>query len=121
MPKNTRTSLSGAVAKAGGWTMQSIYDALMFEIEPELTSAMLPELDLLYKDETPQERKARAARYAQALRECAGRFSLLLGTWKDTLVGFKDGVIQSLKARVGAEEESAVKALESSFSKKDDA
>jgi hypothetical protein len=44
----------------------TLYDTLMAPIEKELTNAELPLLAERYKNETPEETKARAARYELA-------------------------------------------------------
>lgn len=42
------------------------YDLLMGEIEPDLTTALLPLLPEMYADETPQEHAKRMIRYEKA-------------------------------------------------------
>ncbi len=46
-----------------------IYDCFMAQIEPELTTSMLPHLKDLYANETPGQSKARQARYDAAYKE----------------------------------------------------
>ncbi len=43
-----------------------LYDVIMAQIEPELTSAAAPTLAALYADETDEEAADRAERYAEA-------------------------------------------------------
>ncbi len=43
-----------------------MYDRLMAEIEPDLTSANIGKLDALYARETPEEHTARLQQYAAA-------------------------------------------------------
>lgn len=43
-----------------------LYDAIMAEIEPELTSAVAPTLKQKYRHESAAEKAARLARYEQA-------------------------------------------------------
>lgn len=43
-----------------------LYDAIMAEIEPELTSTMAPTLKQRYRHETAPEKAARMARYEEA-------------------------------------------------------
>lgn len=47
-------------------TGQELYDKIMAEIEPELTSEGKKTIAEKYKDETPEERAARMLRYRQA-------------------------------------------------------
>ena len=55
-----------------------LYDRLMAEIEPELTSVMIPELSKRYAQETKEEAKAREERYKKA-------FALFLPMWQSFL------------------------------------
>ena len=45
---------------------EDIYDAIMGKIELELLTTSLPTLDEKYKNETPEQKKARMERYAKA-------------------------------------------------------
>lgn len=46
-------------------TGREVYDGLMSKINPELLTDNLPHLDEKYVDETPEQRKARYAKYQQ--------------------------------------------------------
>ena len=46
-----------------------LYDLLMAKIESDLTTTQLPHLDEKYKDETPNQAKARSERYEKAFAE----------------------------------------------------
>lgn len=45
---------------------EQVYDFLMSKIEPELTTAMLSLLAEKYKEETPEQKQERGARYEAA-------------------------------------------------------
>lgn len=60
-------------ATADPLSPQWIYDTLMEQIEPDLTSANIQRADELYPEETPDEKTARYERYELAfilLNEC---------------------------------------------------
>lgn len=43
-----------------------LYDSFMFKVEPDLVSAMVPELEGIYAGESEEDRRKRMARYADA-------------------------------------------------------
>jgi len=49
-------------------TAQELYDLWMSQIEPELVTANIDHVDERHAGETPEERKARYARYAEAFQ-----------------------------------------------------
>lgn len=80
--------------------MEEIYNIIMLEIEPELTTDMLPRLSELYPDETPQEWKVRQARYQRAFEIYEERFTELMQTWKEDIESARDHlVIAHLKSQ----------------------
>lgn len=52
------------------YTYDDLYNFVMFGLEPELMTAVIPHLDALYADETQEESTARLSRYQAALNEC---------------------------------------------------
>lgn len=64
---------------------ETFYNMLMWDIEPELTTDMLPELDLLYAEESPEDRMVRLAWYTEAFELLKERAKELKGECKDTL------------------------------------
>lgn len=54
---------------------KEVYDSIMQEIEPELTTENLDTLDEKYEGETKEESKARAERYKQAFVEYKKRYA----------------------------------------------
>lgn len=82
--------------------LRKLSDALMRGIEPELTSDMLPLLDAIYAEESPEERRARMERYADACTLFLDRFGEILQTWSADLRAVKEKAL-----REAAQEESA--------------
>lgn len=62
--------------------IEEIYNALMWQIEPELTTLVLPDLDVLYKSETPEERHARYEWYAIAFEQFLLKFKEFIGQYE---------------------------------------
>ncbi len=85
MAKSTNTNIDD---------VNGLYNAFMFEIEPELTTEILPELELLYFNESEQNRKSRYAWYAIALEIFADRYTSFLHTCKDYLLGISKSITQ---------------------------
>jgi len=106
MTKNPKQTSSG------DWTIKDFYDLIMFDIEPELTTYMIPDLEVIYKDETKEERKMRAERYAEAFAEFEHRFKLLMSLWKGEINYFKDDVLSKLKSSAKKEDLSKLKDIE---------
>jgi hypothetical protein len=81
-----------------------LYDALMAQIEPELTSVMLPRLDELYADETPEEKAARGDRYKKAFALFEERFGSLVATWRGELQTLKRSAVLGQIERATSED-----------------
>lgn len=92
-----------------------LYDTIMGEIEPELVSTVYPTLDEKYKNETPDEKAARQARYDKAFVEYERRFALYTNKWNGELRAFQTGVSRALEADDRAEDETIMSQLESAF------
>ena len=95
--------------------MEKLYDALMAEIEPDLTTKMIPLLDEIYETETEEERKERGERYADAFELFASRFSSIIEMWKEELLAFKEQALATLKEKTGKEEKKALEDIERSI------
>jgi hypothetical protein len=48
---------------------EDLYDWFMLQVEPELTTLVMPHLDALYAEETPEENTERTGRYAIAFKK----------------------------------------------------
>lgn len=62
---------------------EDLYDWFMLQVEPELTTLILPNLDELYSEETPEEHTKRAGKYAEAFT----KVEQMLGNFYSTLGG----------------------------------
>lgn len=69
--------------------LQELYNTLMYTIEPELMTDMLPMLDAIYKDETKENRAIRLAWYAEAFEMFAEHFSKFMGIWKHEIAAVR--------------------------------
>ena len=68
---------------------QELYDAIMVDIEPELTSQQLPTLLEKYKDETSDRKKTRKKRYDAAFKEYRKRYAAFSSESKQLLRSFQ--------------------------------
>lgn len=79
-------------------TMEEVYNLLMQQIEPELMTDMLPKLESLYPNETPQEWKQRQERYKKAFAVYEERFMQIMHQWKQDIVAARDALVSASKA-----------------------
>ncbi len=107
MPSNTNTPLKEL--------MKTLYEALMREVEPELTSDFKDDLDVVYADETPEEHRERVQGYVEAVQEVNRRFGILIDTWKSQLLAFKKAALEKANARQERDDEDATTSLIQQF------
>lgn len=86
------------------WSMQEIYDLLMFDIEPELMSDILPLLPELYKGEPAEQRAERMERYREAFTVFYQKFDMLLTLWQNELDVFRKEIFRSFEEKALAKE-----------------
>lgn len=84
-----------AAYDASATLARELYDAVMGEIEPELTTEMIPALEELHEDETPEQTKHRAKHYAWAFEQ----FFLLWNDVVEEVFGQLEQVKHALLAR----------------------
>ena len=96
-------------------SMETIYNILMMEIEPELTLDMIPFLDELYAGEPEDMRKERALPYALAFEEFGERFEKAMTIWKKQIVHLRDDAIAIAAKRMNKEESIILSDLEHSI------
>ncbi len=94
-----------------------LYDFIMATIEPDLVTAQIPALPEKYKDETPEQRKQRAARYEAAFALYKQRLEEYTAYWHRQFNGHKHEVIASLEADHRATDARALDALDLSISR----
>lgn len=104
-----------AKARTRSPIVEQLYDMLMYDIEPELMTSMIPELDRVYADEAKEEKKERAARYAKAIQTFNERLAKLLTLWKQELLAFREQAFASAKATLGREEQEKLSEIERSI------
>ncbi len=64
---------------------QQLYNLVMIDIEPDLTTDMLPLLEGTYSWETAEEKEGRMNWYREALEMCMERLSDFVDAWSDEL------------------------------------
>ena len=99
-----KTNTSNNKAPLSDWSVEELYDLLMYDIEPELISSMLPHLDQLYEGEMPDQHEVRMEHYRQSFLLFYERFDMLLTLWKDELEAFRKEVFRQFEEKVGTEE-----------------
>jgi hypothetical protein len=95
--------------------LQALYDMLMYDIEPELVTEMLPELPEIYANETEEEREERAERYARAFSLFSESLGDILALWKDELVAFRNQAFASFKEKSRQEDAEHLSDIEHSI------
>src|SRR3989338_10647154 len=81
------------------WSIEDLYNFLMEDIEPDLTTTMFAFLDEIYAGESSGERATRGAYYAQAMETCFQRMDTMLHLCKENVSAFKVDILQRLKAK----------------------
>lgn len=92
-----------------------IYDGIMAAIEPELTTAQVALLEEKYKDETPEQKKARSERYAKAMEEYIKRYVEFLHDQESQVRAFATRVLHFFEAKAAEADQEHVRSLEASF------
>lgn len=93
-----------------------LYDSIMGEIEPELTTANAARLEALVAKDTPEQRKARAARYTVAFAEYERRFAARQTKWDKDFAEFKRVSMRIVEEEVKKVEADGLSAIEQSMS-----
>ncbi len=89
-----------------GISFQDIYDILMYQIEPDLVTSVIPYLPEILEKESNEERSKLIARYKKALETFLDRFESLMEEWKESVQAIKRTIAKHL------EEESEEKTTE---------
>ncbi len=116
MPKTSTKKAGTKVKHAEADPMQDVYNTLMFQIEPELTSWVLPVLNTLYETETEEEKEERRGRYERAFEMYNQRFEELMNLWKSELHAFKKNAVSEYKVQEASREEKILQSLDQSLS-----
>lgn len=95
---------------------EEIYDSIMAQIEPELTTAQLPLLKEKYKSETPEQAKARAERYQKAFKTYDSIYQEFVIEVDTKAHEYRKSALQSAEREESAKEAASLSGLEAAFS-----
>ncbi len=93
-----------------------VYDAIMREIEPELTTALLSTLEQTYKNETPEQAETRSVRYRAALVEYEKRFNAYMLELEGQVRGFQKAASVYAEAQESGADQTKLDQLETALS-----
>ena len=91
---------------------EELYDYLMQQIEPELTSSQVHTLREKYKDESAQEKKQRSKRYKAAFATYDEVYKKYMEDLHDQVVAYKRNTMKSLEGKDREREEESMEQLE---------
>lgn len=92
-----------------------IYNSIMREIEPELTTDQVPLMKEKYQNETSEQKKTRGERYAKAMEEYERRYAAYLQEQDAKVRLFKIGAIHFVEDKAAENDQQKLLAIESSF------
>jgi len=92
-----------------------VYNGIMGTIEPELMTDQIPLMKEKYKDETPEQKKARGQRYAKAMEEYDRCYAQYLQEQDAKVRSFKIGAIHYVEERASQRDRKMMQPFESSF------
>lgn len=96
-------------------TGEELYDSIMSKIEPELVSSSLPTLNGKYKDETPDQEKARRDRYNKAFAAYDAEYATTMADLQAKVVQYRKDAFAKVEDQQRALEESELSSLEDSM------
>ncbi len=99
-----------------GLRENDLYNSIMREIEPDLTTDRIPLLKEKYKDEKPEDRKARAERYNVAFAEYQKRMASWTQGMTENIQAFQRKALSSTEEQSRVEEKKEMDDLESAIS-----
>lgn len=95
---------------------EEVYDSIMQNIEPELTTASIPTLEKKYANETEEERAQRTKRYQKAYAEYDKAYAEYERNLDRQVADYKKDAMKTAEKKSRAEEAELLKQLEQSFS-----
>jgi hypothetical protein len=95
---------------------EEVYDSIMAEIEPDLTHEQIPLLEEIYKDETPDEKEARSARYRQAFEEYDRRYATFELQLQANVRSFQIAAMKTAESSAHVQDEAGLAHIESTLS-----
>jgi len=100
-----------------GFTLADLYNVLMETIEPDLALYNIGALDEIYKDEAPEDRKARFERYKDSFKKCMEKMDEAIGLWKRELNVLKGDILSAIEKKSLKKDKDDISGLEQSISK----
>ncbi|PIR48989.1 hypothetical protein COU80_01085 [Candidatus Peregrinibacteria bacterium CG10_big_fil_rev_8_21_14_0_10_55_24] len=97
-------------------TPRELYDALMGEIEPELTTAQLPLLREKYKTESSEDSQIRRERYRKAFTHYDERFREYVNDLTSQVNVYRKSVLTARENRDKENEQAVLSEIESALS-----
>ncbi len=94
---------------------EEIYDMLMREIEPELTSEFIDTLEEKYKNETPEEAEGRGKRYKKAFDRFEEAFAKYLMELNASVQSYRKSAFRSVEEESRGEDAEKMSAIEDFF------
>lgn len=85
---------------------------IMLDIEPELTSNMVPMLEVLYVGESQEDRKARYEWYTKALTIADDRVKMITDLWHEQFGQLKVDIMAMIQQKEDEADASVTKKLE---------
>lgn len=92
-----------------------LFDAIMSQIEPDLTTKVYPTLEEKYKGETPEQNAERKERYIKAVDEYKKRFAQYEMEWDARFRSAQAAVVASIEEIDRDEEDVQMQSLENSM------
>jgi hypothetical protein len=89
-----------------------LYDFLMAEIEPDLTTGRLPLLAELYADETAEQRSARQKHYEWAFQKYEELWGVFTEKCTDGFTKMKEGILREYQEKSTKEDMNAMRSIE---------
>ena len=94
---------------------QQLYDEIMAKIEPELTTTQLPSLAEKYKNETPEQAKARAERYSKAFLAYEKAYVPYVGELNRGLTDYRKELLKAVENEEREQRMNLIAKMELSF------
>jgi hypothetical protein len=94
---------------------ECLYDIIMGSIEPDLTLDMLPVLDEIYLDETPEEHAERMQRYAFAIQEFKRQSQEFTHVCKEEMTAMKKHAVSLAKSADASQNSQDIHSIEDSI------
>ena len=95
---------------------EQVYDFLMHQIEPELTTTVLPTLKEQYKNETPEQKKARGRRYKEAYAAYDKAYASYQAMMREKVRSYKRQSMQEMEEKDRGGDRESLATLETALS-----